>query len=78
MVYLKECDTVYKLVSLPRWQKDWINDQNTINFSGMIQEMLNDIIERNDPEYFQKKKHNIAKRQHRRHETTMIALRKSS
>lgn len=77
-MYLKECDTVYKLISLPRWQKDWINKQNTVNFSGMIQEMLNDIIERNDPIYFQKKRHNIAKRQQRRHETTMFVLRKSN
>jgi len=77
MGYLKECDTVYKLASLPRWQKDWINAQNTVNFSGIIQEVFNEIIEKNDPEFFEKMKHNISKRKTRRHEATLIIMRKS-
>lgn len=52
----KPNETVYKITSLPRWQRDWINNHRGINYSGLVQEMLKQVIEKNDPEYYQKNK----------------------
>ena len=47
-------DYVKKMLSLPRWQRDWINDHKSINFSGMIQEFTIQIIKDEDKDYFEK------------------------
>lgn len=41
-----------KLVSIPHWQRKWIDDHNAINFSGLIQELLVEVIRTHDPSYF--------------------------
>lgn len=48
-----DSDTVYKLVGMPLWQRTWINNHKSINFSGLVQEMIVQIIEKNDPIYFE-------------------------
>lgn len=52
----KPDETVYKITSLPRWQRDWINNHRSINYSGLVQEMLKQIIKKNDPAYFESNK----------------------
>lgn len=47
-------DTVAKLVSLPRWQREWINSRKSINFSGLAQEVIIELMRAHDPEYFQR------------------------
>ena len=39
-------------ISLQRWQKDWIAKQKGINFSGLVQEVLTELIKQRDPAYF--------------------------
>ena len=68
------CDTVPKITGLPRWQRNWINAHRSINYSGLVQEMLNKIIANQDPEYFMKNKLNMEKRFTKRKENTMIAI----
>ena len=62
------CDNVVKITSMPRWQRDWINNNRSINYSGLVQEMLNEIIKQNDPEYFEENKKFLKQRQVRRKE----------
>lgn len=69
------CDTVYKITSMPRWQRDWINSHRSINYSGLVQEMLAQVIAKNDPEYFMKHKPDLAKRPARKIEVTTFFLR---
>lgn len=45
-------DTVCKLISMPRWQREWVNKHGTINFSGLCQEMITELIRQKDPKYF--------------------------
>ena len=66
-------DTVYKLTTLARWQREWINNHRGINFSGLCQDMINDIIEKNDPEYFAKFEKARKYRKMRREEQTRKA-----
>lgn len=66
-------DTVYKLTTLARWQRDWINNHRTINFSGLCQDMINDVIEKNDPEYFAEFEEARKYRKMRREEQTRRA-----
>ena len=66
-------DTVYKLTTLARWQRDWINDHRSINFSGLCQDMINSVIEKNDPEYFTKFENARKFRKMRREEQTRNA-----
>lgn len=40
-------------ITLQRWQKDWIARQQGINFSGLIQEVLTELIKQRDPSYFE-------------------------
>ncbi len=47
-------DLVMKITSLPRWQRDWLNNHKNINYSGLVDDMLNRVIEKNDPIYFAK------------------------
>lgn len=68
----KPDETVYKITSLPRWQRDWINNHRSINYSGLVQEMLRQIIEKNDPHYYDKNKKYIV--QPRRYDTTFNVL----
>ncbi len=68
MGYLKPKDTVYKLVTLPRWQKEWINSHRSINFSGMVQMHVADIIKEYDPSFFKENEHLLKERMTRRKE----------
>lgn len=68
-------DSVYKLLTFPRWQRDWINNHRTINCSGLCQDMMNDIIEKNDPEYFAKFEEARKHRKMRREEQTRKAAK---
>ena len=45
-------DTVAKLVTLPRWQRDWINSRRSINFSGLTQEIIVELIKTFDSDYY--------------------------
>jgi hypothetical protein len=54
---LPPADTVRKIVSMKRCQRNWINNHSTINFSGLVQLMLWEVIREKDPEYFEKYKH---------------------
>ena len=47
-------DKVAKLIKMPRCERDWINKHQNINFAGLIQEIVAQMIETNDPEYFEK------------------------
>ena len=69
-------DSVYKLTTLARWQRDWINDHRSINFSGLCQDMINNVIEKNDPEYFAKFEKARKFRKMRREEQTREAQNK--
>lgn len=61
-------DIVYKLASMPRWQRDWIISKQAMNFSGFVQQCTLTIMKENDPEYYEKYKHLI--KPIRRKETT--------
>lgn len=54
-------DTVCKLVSLPRWEREWINSHRNINFSGLVQQMIVQIIKEHDKKYFEENKHLLEK-----------------
>lgn len=73
MTFLKPCDSVYKISNLPRWVRDWINENN-INYSGVIQETFIKIIREKDPKYFEENKKNLAKRTTRKHAKTAIIM----
>ena len=62
MGFLPPNETVYKITAMPRWQRNWINDHRSINYSGLVQEMLCKVIAEKDPEYFEKHKKNLQKR----------------
>ena len=40
-------------ITLQRWQKNWLKQQHAMNFSGLVQEMLTEIIRQRDPVYFE-------------------------
>ena len=40
-------------ITLQRWQKDWISKQSGINFSGLVQEVLTELIKQRDPAYYE-------------------------
>ncbi len=67
----KPNEYVYKITSMPRWQREWINSHRSINYSGLVQEMLARIIEKHDPDYFEKNKKHLETKQPRRMETTI-------
>lgn len=46
-------------ISLPHWQSVWIRNHKSINFSGLIQEMVNEVIKTHDLKYFEKNKQYI-------------------
>jgi len=70
MVFLDPNDIVPKNLSLPRWQRTWLRNHKAINFSGLIQETMNQVIEKQDLEYYNK----FVKREIKRKETTQCAL----
>lgn len=39
-------------ITIQRWQKDWLAHQNGINFSGLVQEFLTELIKVRDPAYY--------------------------
>ena len=39
-------------ITIQRWQKEWIARQSGINFSGLVQEMLSELIKVRDPAYY--------------------------
>ena len=52
-------NTVGKFVTMPRWQRNWIDDHRSINFSGLVQELMIEIIRNHDPEYFDQNKQHL-------------------
>ena len=40
-------------ITVQRWQKNWIAQQHGINFSGLVQEMLCELIRQRDPVYYE-------------------------
>ncbi len=62
-------DTVGKLVSMPRWERDWIGSHKSINFSGLCQEIICQIIKDNDPEYYELNKKYLEQKIIRQHDT---------
>jgi len=63
----KPYDTVYKITALARWQRDWINmHRSDINYSGLVQAMVTELIESKDPEYFEQNKAALNHRKTRR------------
>lgn len=49
--------TVNRIISMKGWQRNWINKHREINFSGLIQMYITEIIKEEDPEYYAKFKH---------------------
>lgn len=39
-------------ITIQRWQKDWITAQHALNFSGLVQEMVSELIKHRDPSYY--------------------------
>ena len=74
MPFLKPDDTVHKVISLPRWQRDWINSHPSINCSGVMQDVWAKIIEQRDPNYFKEHKTLEETRQSKRRENTQVLL----
>ena len=66
----KPHETVYKITALARWQRNWINSHRSINYSLLVQQMLSEVIKKNDPEYFEKNKGAIEMRKNRKTETS--------
>ena len=46
-------DYLFVGITLPRYQKHWISKQKGVNFSGLVQEMVSEIIRQKDPSYFE-------------------------
>ena len=74
MPFLKPDDTVHKVVSLPRWQRDWFNAHPSINYSGVMQDVGSKVIEQRDPSYFKEHKILEETRQSKRRENTQVLL----
>ena len=45
-----------RTVTLKHWQRKWIDSHPAINFSGLVQEMIVEVIKTHDPKYFEKHK----------------------
>ena len=78
MPYLNPDDYVYTLISLPRWQKEWIKSKHSINFSGLVQEVLIKIISQKDPDYFQEYEHLLQAKPTKRRENTVALIQSLS
>ena len=62
-------ETTYKIVSLPRYQRQWLREHKSINTSGLLQEIIIQVIKERDPDYYRKYQKYIEK-EIRRSETT--------
>ena len=74
MPFLKPDDTVHKVISLPRWQRDWLNSHRSINCSGVMQDVWARIIAERDIGYFEEHRNLEETRQSKRKENTQILL----
>jgi hypothetical protein len=55
MTFLKPYDSVHKVISMPRWERDELNKYFTINFSGTVQEkVILPMIQEKNPDIFEK------------------------
>lgn len=55
MAFLKPFDSVHKIISMPRWQRDAINEYYSVNFSGTVQEkVILPMIKEKSPDIFAK------------------------
>lgn len=45
-------DTVWVSITMPRCLNDWKQNHKSINFSGLCQEMLIQMLKDHDPEYY--------------------------
>lgn len=53
MTWLKPYDSVHKIISLPRWQRDWYVNNQSVKLSTMIQtEITLPLIESRDIDYY--------------------------
>ncbi len=68
---MKANDSVYKIVTLARWQRNWINSHRSINFSGLVEMHLSNLIKDYDPDYFKKNEHFLKDRMIRRKDNLM-------
>lgn len=50
-------ETVRQIISMKRWQRNWIRNHRSINFSGLIQMYLSAVIKQQDPDYYEEHKH---------------------
>ena len=66
MPFLKPSDVVITTISMPRWQKQWIKSHYTVNFSGLVQDVLVNMIKEKDPCYFEDHKHLLDEKPTRR------------
>lgn len=48
-----KADYTIVTITMQRWQKDWLKQQQSINFSGLVQEMVAELIKQRDPSYFE-------------------------
>lgn len=55
-ILLSPTDSVPKNVTLPRWQRSWINAHPSINFSGLAQEIVVELIRIYDKPYYEQNK----------------------
>jgi hypothetical protein len=49
-------DTVRRIISMKRVHRTWVNNHRTINFSGLVQAYITEMIKEKDPEYYEKYK----------------------
>ena len=53
MTWLKPYDSVHKIISLPRWQRDWYEVNKTIKLSSLVQnEITIPLIQKRDIDYY--------------------------
>jgi hypothetical protein len=57
-----------KTVTLKHWQRVWIDRHGSINFSGLVQEMITEVIRMHDPAYYTKHKQYLDISQQRKKE----------
>ena len=63
-------------ITIQRWQKNWINTQQTINFSGLVQEMLTELIKARDPDYYLENKPHLENGIIQRHDVIKTIIKK--
>ena len=53
MTWLKPYDSVHKIISLPRWQRDWYQTNTTVKLSTLVQEQITlPLIQKKDIDYY--------------------------